>query len=89
MPPPAPALMVPIASRDAVGVGDCSRSNAPRSRLVPLDLSSGKHVAHRLRVPLPAAGRGDPACIQGVGIWFSDVAPARRISRITGSTLAA
>jgi hypothetical protein len=69
MPPPAPALMVPIASRSRLRATLLAWEIAPdRTRhargLSPLDLSSGKHVAHRLRVPLPPGGRGDPASVQ-------------------------
>jgi hypothetical protein len=51
------------------------------SRIAP-DLRPRKHVTDRLRVPLPAARRAS-------AIWCNDVEPARRISRMTGSTLAA
>ena len=56
---------------------------------VPLDPSTRKYVADRFRVSLPAAGRCDPTRVQSLCDLVSDVAPARRIARMIGSTLTA
>jgi hypothetical protein len=52
-----------------------------------LDLSPRQHIADGLRIPLPAPGGDFPRAFSASAILCSDVAPERRNSRITGSTL--